>query len=153
MQQFRRQTQFAALVWAFASQALAARAILTASRFSNRDVFGCHNAKVTQSKLDLTERETALRGGERGPALIAGDAQKSPDYQFASRQLQPFMPPAGDPLTAEELKTLAAWIDSGASWPGGSLFTSDNQTVVRAEMHKLPSPRRRQGEWARPDFA
>ena len=123
MRQFRRQTQFAALVLVFVSRTFGEGNPDGLTILKSRCV-GCHNAKVSQSKLDLTEREAALRGGERGPAIIAGDAQKSLIYQFASRQLQPFMPPAGDPLTADELKTLAVWINNGASWPGGSLFTS-----------------------------
>src|SRR5207245_466304 len=71
----------------------------------------CHNPQTKQSGLDLTTRESALTGGERGPAIVPGKSSGSPVYQFASRQLRPFMPPAGDPVPAEELKTLAAWID------------------------------------------
>jgi len=91
----------------------------------------CHNPQSKQSKLDLTTRESALAGGERGPAIVPGKSRDSLVYQFSSRQLRPFMPPVGDPVPAEELKTLATWIDSGAPWsnaPGSaqsaSLFSS-----------------------------
>ncbi|MDQ2898300.1 MAG: DUF1549 domain-containing protein, partial [Acidobacteriota bacterium] len=79
--------------------------------------FACHNSKSAQNKLDLTTKESALRGGERGPAIVAGNSRDSLVYQFASRQLRPFMPPVGAALSSDELKTLASWIDSGASWP------------------------------------
>ena len=93
--------------------------------------FACHNAKTSQGKLDLTTKDSALRGGERGAAVITGDSKNSLVYQFASRQIRPYMPPSGDPLTSEELKAIAAWIDSGSSWPNDaagsvhpSLFSS-----------------------------
>ncbi|MEO8129273.1 MAG: DUF1549 domain-containing protein, partial [Bryobacteraceae bacterium] len=86
--------------------------------------FGCHNSKTLQGKLDLTTRDAALRGGERGPALVAGKASESLVYQFAAQQVRPFMPPAGEKLSPSELKTVAAWIDGGAQWPNESLFTS-----------------------------
>ena len=87
---------------------------------------GCHNATTAEGKLDLTSRESALRGGERGPAIVAGNARGSLVYQFASQQVRPFMPPTGERLTPSELKTIAGWIDAGAHWPTApeSLFTS-----------------------------
>jgi hypothetical protein len=84
----------------------------------------CHNAKTAQGKLDLSTRESALHGGERGPALVPGNSRDSLLYQLASHQVQPFMPLAGNALSADELKTLAAWIDSGASWPANSVPSS-----------------------------
>lgn len=86
--------------------------------------FGCHSGKTAQGKLDLTSRESALRGGERGPALVAGNAKESLIYQFASQQVRPFMPPAGERLSPADLDVVAAWIDSGAPWQEESLFTS-----------------------------
>jgi len=92
--------------------------------------FGCHNSKTAQGKLDLTSRESALRGGERGPAMVAGKARESLIYQFASQQVRPFMPPSGERVSPDELKILGTWIDDGARWPDaaalphGSLFTS-----------------------------
>jgi hypothetical protein len=54
--------------------------------------FGCHNSTTAQGKLNLTSRETAFRGGERGPAIIAGKSRDSLVYQLASQQVRPFMP-------------------------------------------------------------
>ena len=106
--------------------------------------FGCHNAKVSQSNLNLTTRETALEGGERGAAIIPGDSKNSLVYQFAGHLIQPFMPPAGDPLTPAEVKTLAAWIDAGAPWPGGaggsdgaSKTSASNTSIFSASIKPL----------------
>src|SRR5438874_11193300 len=126
-QRFKQAVQLAAVALAFARHTPGAEATPDALAILKSRCFACHNAKTAQSKLDLTTRESALRGGERGPAIVPGNSANSLIYQFAGHQLQPFMPPAGDPLSPEELKTLAAWIDAGAPWgaaPATSLFTS-----------------------------
>ncbi|MCA2970170.1 MAG: PSD1 domain-containing protein [Acidobacteriaceae bacterium] len=79
---------------------------------------GCHNAKTKQGGLDLTSRPAALRGGPRGPALVPGDAEASPLYQFAAHRKEPGMPLGGAKLTETELAALAAWIRAGAPFTG-----------------------------------
>ena len=68
-------------------------------------------------------RQAALRGGERGPAVVAGATRKSylPICQPGSPAVHAS---GGEPIRPAELKTLAAWIDGGALWPGESPFTS-----------------------------
>jgi mono/diheme cytochrome c family protein len=92
----------------------------------------CHNSKTSQSKLDLTSKESALRGGERGPALVVGDSKNSLVFQFASRQIRPYMPPSGDPLTPEELKALASWIDFGPAWTADPSAAADSSLFSSA---------------------
>ena len=41
----------------------------TASAILKSRCFGCHNSKTAQSKLDLTSRESALRGASAVPPL------------------------------------------------------------------------------------
>src|SRR5579862_2556096 len=90
----------------------------------------CHNSQTAQGKLDLSGRESALRGGERGAAIRPGNARESFLYQLASHQVQPFMPMAGAALSQDELKTLAAWIDSGAPWlDEGTSKTASSSTL------------------------
>jgi mono/diheme cytochrome c family protein len=130
MSQFSRlkqHTRLAALLLTFVPLSSAAENNSGGLAILKSRCFGCHNVKSAQSKLDLTSRESALRGGERGPAIVAGKAGDSLVYQFASQQVRPFMPPAGERLSPEELQTVAAWIDAGAPWPAGateSVFTS-----------------------------
>ena len=38
---------------------------------------GCHNADKARGGLDLSTRATTLTGGEKGPALVAGDSAGS----------------------------------------------------------------------------
>ncbi len=66
------------------------------------------------SKLDLRTREAMENGGERGPALVPGNAQASRLYRAAAGLDQPSMPP-GKTLPTPDLEALRAWIEAGAS--------------------------------------
>src|SRR5437870_9535387 len=88
-----------------------ARAIL------DRNCRACHAASQV-SGLDLRQRDTMLKGGKRGPAVIPGNAERSPLYQAAAHNADLKMPPGSKgPLPAEELEVLKLWIDQGAPWP------------------------------------
>ena len=76
----------------------------------------CHGAKKPQAGLDLTSRESLLRGGISGPAVAPGAGEASLLYQRAAGDPGPQMPLGGTPLRDTELATLAAWIDAGAVW-------------------------------------
>lgn len=78
----------------------------------------CHGAKKQEGGLRLDSREAWMRGGARGAAIIAGEADKSllikavrhddPDLQ---------MPPDNKKLTDAEIADLKAWIQRGAHDP------------------------------------
>ena len=53
---------------------------------------GCHSGKTKQSGLDLTRRDLALRGGDRGPAITPGNAKESLLYQVLTHNAKPNMP-------------------------------------------------------------
>ncbi|RBP41260.1 cytochrome c [Roseimicrobium gellanilyticum] len=92
----------------------------------------CHKAeheeggKIVKPKaeLRLDAAWAMLKGGEsKRPALVAKDTAKS--YMFEVVNLPKdddmFMPPKGDPLTAEEIAKLKTWIEEGADfgdWEG-----------------------------------
>ena len=86
-----------------------ARAIL------EENCLSCHGP-AQMSGLDVRTREAMLKGGNRGPALIPGQAEASRLYLAASHQWELKMPPQGDPLSAGELAVLRRWIDQGAVW-------------------------------------
>jgi hypothetical protein len=65
------------------------------------------------SGLDLRTREGMLKGGERGPAVVPGQSDKSRLYRFSAGLDKPQMPP-GKTLSDAELKVLRQWIDTGA---------------------------------------
>jgi hypothetical protein len=76
----------------------------------------CHGGKKTENGLDISTREQLLKGGERGAAIVPGDAKKSLLYQLAAHLKEPHMPHDGTQLSAESLAKLAQWIDLGAAY-------------------------------------
>jgi len=81
--------------------------------------FRCHGPERPKSGFRLDNRESALKGGHQGEAIVPGDSGKSPLIHYVAR-LDPdmAMPPEGkgEPLTREQVAVLRAWIDQGASW-------------------------------------
>ncbi len=76
----------------------------------------CHGGEKTESELDLSDREGLLRGGNRGPAVIVGDAKESLLYKLVTHGKDPHMPRNGRKLPEETIAQIAAWIDTGAPY-------------------------------------
>lgn len=82
--------------------------------------FKCHSAEAAQAKklkggLRLDSRETARKGGDTGPAVVAGDLKKS-ILLSAIRHEDLEMPPKGK-LSDDVIARFAKWIEIGAPWP------------------------------------
>jgi len=89
---------------------------------------GCHNAQNKQSGLDLTRRETAVRGGDRGPGIVPGKSKESLLYLAIAHLAKPNMPKFAAKLSEVEIATVASWIDQGAPW--GETLVSKAAAVV-----------------------
>ena len=77
----------------------------------------CHGVSE-MSGLDMRKRDSLLKGGHRGPAIVPGNAEQSLLYQAAAHQGELKMPPGSNaPLPLDELAVLKKWIDEGAAWP------------------------------------
>jgi ankyrin repeat protein/mono/diheme cytochrome c family protein len=78
--------------------------------------YSCHGPEVQQSGLRLDLRQNALRGGDYGPVIVAGN---SADSKLIKRLVNGDgglqMPPTGA-LTDDEIGILRAWIDQGAEF-------------------------------------
>lgn len=78
----------------------------------------CHGANKASGKLRLDSLAAVLKGGESGPAIIAGSSTAS---ELMKRMLAParddkHMPPANKPQpSAEEVALVGFWIDRGAT--------------------------------------
>jgi hypothetical protein len=83
-----------------------------------KNCFSCH----TQSKLGglaMTSREDLLKGGKSGPAVVAGEPDKSLLVQALTQQHERLkMPPSGK-LEESAIASIKAWIRDGAVWPEG----------------------------------
>jgi hypothetical protein len=82
--------------------------------------YKCHSsqAQKIKGKLTLEFKETVLKGGEHGPAIVAGDPEKSlliKAVRYTDPDLQ--MPPQDKKLSGEQIDTLVTWIRMGAPDP------------------------------------
>ncbi len=84
-----------------------------------RDCQGCHGAQMALSKLDLRTRSSLLTGGQRGPALLPGQAEASLLLHVIEGRNNLQMPPGGPnkKLPPETIAAFRQWIDAGAPWP------------------------------------
>ena len=81
----------------------------------------CHGEALQMSKLDLRTREGMLKGGEKGPAIVPGDAEGSLLYKRVAGLQAPIMPmPPVPALNAKEIALLKDWINQGAKWTTAS---------------------------------
>ena len=79
----------------------------------------CHGTEKPKSKFSLATRESALKGGENGVAILPRDSARSPLIHYVAGLVEDMqMPPPGkaDPLTREQIAFLRAWIDQGVVW-------------------------------------
>src|SRR5262245_44056352 len=83
-----------------------------------KNCFSCH----TQAKLgglEMTSRETLLKGGKSGPAISTDRPDESLLLQVIKRTHERIKmpPPPNAPLADEEIKDIARWIGRGVVWP------------------------------------
>ena len=66
-----------------------------------------------------------MKGGETGPAIVAGNSEES---LLVRRMLgldgDDRMPKDGDPLPSAQIALIRAWIDQGATWPATAAETA-----------------------------
>jgi len=83
----------------------------------------CHARGRSKGGFQLDTRETILKGGDSGPAVISGKSEESLLIELVSG-LNPenVMPKKGSRLNAQQIGILRAWIDQGAPWSGNITF-------------------------------
>lgn len=79
----------------------------------------CHNKTTTKAGLNMESPELMKKGGESGPAVVAGKSAESLVVQAAAHQEDYWMPPKNNKsgavdLTRNEIALLKDWIDQGA---------------------------------------
>lgn len=78
----------------------------------------CHGESKVKGGLRLDSYEFVMKGGQAGPAIVPGSAEKSLLFERVtlSPEHKKFMPADGKtPLTPRDIAWLRAWIDQGAS--------------------------------------
>ena len=80
-----------------------------------KNCVSCHG-EMPARDLDLRTRETALRGGLRGPAIKPGDVLESLLYRTITHEHDLKMPLGKPKLPDAEIKIIKLWIEDGAPW-------------------------------------
>ena len=73
----------------------------------------CHDSASHKGGLDLSHKEMALRGGDSGKSIIAGQAANSPLWVSIDSNEMPHDRPL---LSLSQKQAVKKWIDDGAVW-------------------------------------
>jgi hypothetical protein len=105
----------------------------------------CHGPDKQKSSFRLDQNEAALKGGETyAPDIRPGKSSESPLIHFVAGLVPDMkMPAKGEPLSAEQVGLLRAWIDQGAKWSEEGQIASapthwSLKPVVRPPVPKIP---------------
>ena len=87
----------------------------------------CHGRGKSEGGFKIDTRETLLKGGDSGLAIIVGKTGGKSAESLLIERVQSSdpdvrMPKKGSHLTPEQIGLLRAWIDQGASWSAGVTF-------------------------------
>ncbi|MES1260982.1 MAG: PSD1 and planctomycete cytochrome C domain-containing protein [Acidobacteriota bacterium] len=116
----------------------------------------CHGA-AAQAGLRLDSRESLLKGGKSGPAVIPGDPARSLLMQAVRQDHDTLkMPPAGR-IPDEAIANLGKWVKDGAVWPEGKpgdlpvyVLRPDQKAFWSFQpLRKPPVPEADRPEWNR----
>ncbi len=80
--------------------------------------YSCHGPEKQKGELRWDSRTSAFKTGDNGPIIVPGKSMESRVIKLvAGLDPDTVMPPKGEPLTAQQVGLLRAWIDQGAVWP------------------------------------
>ena len=81
----------------------------------NKSCNSCHGSDKPQGGLRLDSGAAALKGGESGKVIVPGDSEKSPLVRrLIGNGEEARMPMGADPLPANQIKLIRAWIDQNS---------------------------------------
>jgi len=100
----------------------------------------CHGRGKDKGGLRIDSRETLLKGGDSGPAVVAGKSAES----LLIALVQGFdpdnlMPKKGSRLTPEQIGVLRAWIDQGLAWDKDVTFGRLEPLNLKPRRPEIPT--------------
>ncbi|MEX0676960.1 MAG: PSD1 and planctomycete cytochrome C domain-containing protein [Pirellulales bacterium] len=105
--------------------------------------YQCHGPDEQESGLRFDLRDRALKGGDSGPWFVAGKSSESEIVRrITAEDETERMPPPDEPtrpLSAAQIETIKAWIDSGAVWPEPQGTSSNHWAFQRIERPTPPA--------------
>jgi hypothetical protein len=109
--------------------------------------WSCHGALRT-SGFDMRTRDSAMRGGDHGVAIVPGKAEESRLYRRIAGLEEPSMPFEGTKLPARQISLIKAWIDEGAHWDVTADTTSAQGATALSAIEDTPVPPAARNYWA-----
>ncbi|HYZ87508.1 MAG TPA: DUF1549 domain-containing protein, partial [Bryobacteraceae bacterium] len=106
-----------------------------------KNCFACHR-QTAMGGLRLDSRESILKGGGSGPAVVPGEPDKSLIIQAVAHTHDRLKMPPGGKLSAEDVEILQTWVRDGAFWPeekagSGSAATKSGEYVITPEQRQF----------------
>lgn len=99
----------------------------------------CHGRGRDKGGLRLDTRETILKGGDTGPAIVPGKSTESLLIELVQGfDPDSVMPKKGTKLTPEQIGLLRAWIDQGAKWDANVTFGRIQPNNLMPHRPELP---------------
>jgi mono/diheme cytochrome c family protein len=103
--------------------------------------YSCH-AATAMGGLRLDSRDAMMKGASRGPAVVAGDPDKSPLVLAIRQTDEKLKMPMGGKLKDSEIDDLVAWVKAGAVWPAATAAVTaaakaGDQYVIPPERKKF----------------
>ena len=95
---------------------------------------GCHGPNVQEGGLRLDTRTGVFQGGDSGPAVMPGQAEKSQLITAIRRTEDRAMPPE-EALAPKDIESLRQWIADGAFWPSD---TDDSDSLGEQHWSLIP---------------
>ena len=80
----------------------------------------CHGNAKQWAGLRLDSREAILKGGDSGPAAVAGEPNASLLVRAVRHEDENLKMPQDNKLTDQQVEILTAWVKSGLPFPGAS---------------------------------
>lgn len=80
--------------------------------------YSCHGPERQKGDVRWDVKSSVFRFGDPEALIVPGkSAESRVIHLVAGLEPDSLMPPKGEPLTAQEIGLLRAWIDQGAAWP------------------------------------
>ncbi len=154
---------------AFAAPATDADAKRAAMQFFENEVrpllvkrcYECHGEKKQKGSLRVDNIAYLTKGGDSGPALVAGDLEKSLIIEAVRYHNEEVAMPPKEKLADKEIAVLEKWVKIGAPWPESEAgrvaidefgFTEDDRKFWSFQPLTNPQPPEVEGKWARNDI-
>jgi mono/diheme cytochrome c family protein len=80
----------------------------------------CHGSTKQWASLRLDSRKAILKGGDSGPAAVAGEPDESLLIRAVRHDDENLKMPQDDKLTDEQIEILSNWVKSGLAFPAAS---------------------------------